>query len=268
MNINKELIIKNISAILCAIAVIGLVFTFATVDVTAGASIMGVSAEATETVTANGLEVLTGSGVWGYLIILGFAAVLLANYLKQLTDYKNLLSLAGSIIAVISTIMSAKKWASLQSLSTDAGVASVEFETSYGLGFWIILIAGVALVGIAMIGYFNLKGNPVFDAINNDTDTAQGVVMPSINLDAVSEKIDNTAKNVVSAVNKDNTQPPAAPSSVDSSSAASTPSVSVEQDNSDAIMEKINKLFEMKERGVLSEEEFAEQKSALLKQMM
>lgn len=37
--------------------------------------------------------------------------------------------------------------------------------------------------------------------------------------------------------------------------------------DSDAIMEKINKLFDMKEKGVLTEQEYNEKKAALLKLM-
>ena len=44
-------------------------------------------------------------------------------------------------------------------------------------------------------------------------------------------------------------------------------SIIEEKENSEYIMEKTEKLFEMKEKGILTEEEFAQKKSDLLEKM-
>ncbi len=269
MNINKNTIIKNISAILCVIAIIGLIFTFASVKIKMEVDTGGMADASSESsFSASGFEMVTGSGVWGWLIPVGMVVVLASNYLEQLADYKKLLSLAGSALSLVATFLAAGTWSTMQA-SASGGGASVDITTSYGAGFYIVLIATILLTAVALIGFLNLKGNPLFDAINGESDDSESKsapAMPNVNFGAMGEKISGAAKSVANAVKKDNTQEAAAPAT-EAEAPAAAPAAPTAEDNTDAVMEKINKLFALKEKGILTEEEFAKQKAALLEQL-
>lgn len=297
MKINKEVIIKNINAILCAFAVVGLVFPFCSM----GAETSGeVAAEQSESIT--GLTIITNGGMWGIIFIVAVAAIIAFNYVKQLGAYRKLGCFCSSVLMTVATfLMSIAVAAGADAAGDLAASYNVETKITYGFGFYIILICALGLTAVSVISFFNLKGNAVFDTINNENETANGGTnvsnMPNINFGAVSDKIEGMAKSIGDAVssvanqvstsakgnnetqtnqtqqsagnldsavqkrepgNKPKAEPPVSNVSL---------SIMEEKENSEYIIEKIEKLFEMKEKGILTEEEFAQKKSDLLKKM-
>ena len=296
MKVNKEVIIKNINAILCAFSVVGLVFPFCSM----GAETSGeFASEAAESVT--GLTLVTNGGMWGIIFIVAVVAIVAFNYVKQLCAYKKLGCLCGSALMTVATfLMSTALAAGADAAGDLAASYGVETKITYGFGFYIILICALGLTAVSVINFFNLKGNAVFDAINNENETENGSTnaskMPNVNFGAVSDKIEGMAKSIgntvssvanqVSTTAKSNvTQTNQTQQSVGSSFAAApkrepinkpeaespvsnvSSSIIEEKENSEYIMEKIEKLFEMKEKGILTEEEFAKKKSDLLEKM-
>ncbi|MBE6815289.1 MAG: SHOCT domain-containing protein [Ruminococcaceae bacterium] len=152
-------------------------------------------------------------------------------------------------------------------LSADGGGGeySVDIDISYGPGFFIILVVTVLLLGIGLIRFLDLKGNAIFDLINCEAEseaneTAQ--ITPNIDLSATAEKLGNVTKNITESVTQQ------AGNIVEKAKeAAQAKPASQPKYNSDHVMEQINKLFEMKEKGVLTEEEFAQKKAEFLNKL-
>ncbi len=183
--------------------------------------------------------------------------------------------------------------------------SSADIKTNFLIGFWMILIllAGIAI--LSAIQFFNLKGNKVFDAVNSDNsdNNMSSSNMPQIKLEKVSRFAKNTAnavsaqvKNVASNIpqNDNNTMQQSTYAqennsvSVDNQPVFNQTSVNCEQakshnfdmlkntqkavaptskENPELIMNLIKQLFDMKESGILTEEEFTEKKQELLNKM-
>ncbi len=286
---NKDLIIKNLSGIICAICVVALVLPFCSASVSA--NVAGVSADSEASV--NGIKMVT-SGLWGILFLVGLVAVLAAAYVKQLGAYKKIMQLVASGVMVLTLFMSPT--AALSGGAEAGGdSSSVDIDISYGIGFWIMLICSLALAGLAVISFFQLKGNVVFDTINADNDTATPMNTPDFG--AAAQKIGDFTKNIAGNFTKrtengNNTvaQQPApmagqptnpvqqgAPAAGQPAPMVGQPMNPVRQGapaagqpapaNADYYMEQLEKLFAMKEKGILTEEEFAQKKKEYLKKM-
>ncbi|MBR6548970.1 MAG: SHOCT domain-containing protein [Clostridia bacterium] len=256
------------------------------------------------------------SGLWGILFLVGLVAVLAAAYVKQLGVYKKIMQLVASGVMVLTLFMSP---AAALSGGAEAGgdSSSVDIDISYGIGFWIMLICSLALAGLAVISFFQLKGNVVFDTINADNDTA-AAPMNTPDFGAAAQKIGDFTKNIAGNFTKrtengNNTvaQQPApmagqpmnpvqqgAPAAGQPAPMVGQPMNPVRQGapvagqpapmvrqpmnpvqqgtpvagqpapaNADYYMEQLEKLFTMKEKGILTEEEFAQKKKEYLKKM-
>ncbi len=186
-----------------------------------------------------------------------------------------------------------------------SGNSSVDAKANFLIGFWMILIllAGIAI--LSAIQFFNLKGNKVFDAVNSENtgENANSVNMPQINLEKVSEFAKNTAnavsaqvKNVASNLPKNDNNTAQESTYVQESNTVSANNQPVsnqttgnvvhaeantfgvikktqktapptQKENPEVIMNLIKQLFDMKESGILTKEEFTEKKQELLNKM-
>lgn len=253
----KEKIIKHINAILCAICVIALALPFSSVDVSTSA--FGVSADSSSSV--NGFTMITDAGMWGFLFLIAIVVILATTYIGKFAGYKKIACLAAPAVMLISIFIAPGQ------LSADGGGGeySVDIDISYGPGFFIILVATVLLLGIGLIRFLDLKGNAIFDLINcveegEATETPQ--ITPNVDLGAAAEKLGSVTKNITETVTQQ------AGNIVEKAKeAAQAKPASQPKYNSDHVMEQINKLFEMKERGVLTEEEFTQKKAEFLNKL-
>lgn len=186
-----------------------------------------------------------------------------------------------------------------------SGNSSVDAKANFLIGFWMILIllAGIAI--LSAIQFFNLKGNKVFDAVNSENtgENANSVNMPQINPEKVSEFAKNTAnavsaqvKNVASNLPKNDNNTAQESTYVQESNTVSANNQPVsnqttgnvvhaeantfgvikktqktapptQKENPEVIMNLIKQLFDMKESGILTKEEFTEKKQELLNKM-
>lgn len=311
MKINREVILKNINALLCVVCIVALVLPFC--NISAEVSAMGASSESSQAV--NGIKMLTGTGMWGYLFIIALVAVIAFTYLKQLTPFKKIGTLLCSGIMILSLFMSPGK---LSASGGEEGLIDAEVSVTYGIGFWLILISSICLAVIAVISFAGLKGNPVFDAIQMVDETQGqenvGLNIPNINFGAAAEKVSSVTKGVTEAVSKqastiadkaketmaarqaavsmndsvervqpvstvrdinDNTSNESQKNTIVSiGTEAVSPikhqtnnDIIIERENNDYIMDRISKLFEMKEKGILTEEEFTAKKAEYLNKL-
>ena len=95
---------------------------------------------------------------WCYLVVLGIVALAVASYIKQIAAYVKYINLGAAAVIVLSAFMSLNDMT-----GSEAGL-----EASRGIGSWLLIIVAVLAIAVAVIKMLGLKGNPVFDAINED----------------------------------------------------------------------------------------------------
>jgi len=281
-----NVLFKNLSGILCGAMVLCFLLPFVSVGVEVNA--MGASGSDTE--VANGIQVLTDGGFTGILLLICPILILVANYLPQLGQYKKILSLVFSAVSVVDLFIVPGQIVA----ATSGGEGStIDVKVTYMIGFWLMLIFAVALIGLSTVQFFNLKGNKIFDAVNssNDTEVGEGVSMPQLKFDKIndiaknvsntvsqqvsniSSKVENTVSNANIPQIEKNTQTIAnencAPQAPKTSSAVNHKKTvnTVPKENPEEIMNLIKKLYDMKEDGVLTDEEFTEKKKEMLQKM-
>jgi len=95
-----------------------------------------------------------GSGdgmLWIILVLLGSVALGINAYISAVAKYSKYINLVAPIVVIFSAFMSMRD--------------GLDFA---GFGFWLIVIVAVLAIAVAVIKMLGLKGNPVFDAINED----------------------------------------------------------------------------------------------------
>lgn len=291
--IDSNTIIKNLTGILCGTIIISLLFPFVSIGASANAGGMG---EAEESTVLNGFQIITDGGFLGILLIVCPIAILIANYLPQLQKYKKIVSLALSVVGIVMMFLVSGNISAGANAGGEAvgqmtgGSVSVEMKTNYLLGFWLMLIFFIGIVILSAIQFFNLKGNKVFDAVNNGTSDENA---PEINLQKIANiaksKTNSSTENAKSSSNdsqrntsiiNESSTPQSninyiSMNATDSNSYTSSVSQSnlpinqtnAEKENPEKIMELIKKLFDMKESGILTDEEFNIKKQELLNKM-
>ena len=254
-SINKDLIIKNLNGILCAISILAILFPFCSIEM--NVSVMGFSSDSSSTI--NGTKLLSDGGLWGIMIVLAPIVVLVASYLPQLEAYKKIICMGSSGIMILALFLVAGSFGA----SASGGSADFDMSVKYLIGFWIMLVSAVLIFGIAVIQFFNLKGNKVFSTVNSESSKETeytfdskdfNIKAPQINIDK--DKISEMAQNMAGSI-----------SSAASNIAENVSSRATSKEKPDEIMEQIKKLFEMKEAGILTEEEFTTKKQELLRRL-
>lgn len=229
----------------------------------------------------NGFSLVADGGIFGFAFILCIVAVAASCYIPQLKPFRKIISAIGSVAGIVCLFIAPGSAASAVNAAAGGATAgtgvSAKVELNYQIGFWIILILMFALIAMSVIQFLGLKGNKVFDAVNSaedETGTA-AVSLPSINADGIksaissvnADSIKNMAQNAAGSIagaagNLKDKASQAAQNIQNHSSATA-----VKKEDPKAIMEQIKQLHEMKENGILTEEEFSEKKKELLERL-
>ncbi len=247
MNINKELIMKHLLTICCAISVLLLLLPFATVTVEVKSSFVSASSEA----TASGFDAAFGDGstIVAWLMLICPIVLVAMNYIKQLDKFKNILALVLPIVSIVSAIATLFLiGAPSASASAGGGSASAEMSTSPAIGFFLLIVAYVATFVAGAVTFFGLKLSKDGIAEFANKIKSDGLNVAVTNGEIVTEQ--ETAKTVGEAK----------PTPV---KAAKKTNISQAND----VLEVIKQLSEMKNQGIITEEEFTEKKKELLSQI-
>ena len=194
MKFDKSILLKNLTGIFCGALILSMLLPF----VKFGTSTEGVSVEAP---VLKGINIVTDGGFVGILFFLMPILILVACYLPPLAAFKKYICLGASIIGTVLLFIIPGQLAyganAAQGIAESSG-AKVDVDTSYQIGFWLMLVFLIALVALSAIQFFNRKGNRVFEAVNASDNTAsgQGMTMPHID----TEKITGFAQNVAGTV--------------------------------------------------------------------
>lgn len=296
MKFDKSILLKNLTSIFCGALILCFLLPFVKVSMDVSSSLGSAVAESP---AINGLKIITEGGFLGILYFLMPILTLIASYLPPLGAYKKYICLGTSVIGLILLFLIPGQFSASSSAGEGASAASVKISINYQIGFWLMLVFLIALVALSVIQFFNLKGNKVFEAVNASDNTAsgQGMTMPHIDTEKITGFAQNVAgtfsgqiKNITesmankpaSAANQQGTvqqtplvsqpvqQQPQAQPVIQTASVPVSPAPVMqteENKNPEEVMELLKKLFEMKEAGILTDDEFTAKKQEMLKKM-
>lgn len=262
MKLNKEFILKNLMGIICVLIVLALLLPF--MSVKAEVSVGGFGGGSADQ-SVNGFSLVTDGGIFGFAFILCLAAVAASCYIPQLKPFRKIIAAVGSVAGTICLFIASG--AAAGGAAAGTGV-SAKVELSYQIGFWIILILMLALIAMSVIQFLGLKGNKVFDAVNSaEADTAAlptntGAETKSplagLNTDGIRNMAQNAAGGIAGAAESLKDKASQAAQNIQNRAPAA------KKEDPQAVMEQIKQLHDMKENGILTEEEFAEKKKEFL----
>ena len=263
VQINKETIVKNLTGILCGAMILSFLLPFASAKAEAyGVVIL----EA----TTSGFALF--SSFTGIILFLCPVVVLIACYLPRLRMSKNIICLVASVASFVFLLITFFTVSSI-SVSSAGGEAKVVGN----VGFWFMLIFSLALVGLSIVQFFNLKGNKIFDAVNVQEEArhmaapnpkGQRAAMRSEQQDSMPGK-DQEQKIETEDAGTQETKTETVKHAFSNAmnKLTSSPASPVRKENPEEIMERLKKLNELKSAGILTEEEFMEKKQERLKKM-
>ena len=236
-----ELIKKHLMTILCAVCILLLMLPLATVTTVTSSELIG---ETRAEASVNGFGAL-GLGVFGYILVIGPALLVAMNYIKQLDKYKSILAVVVPVICIVALILVLTQCDSI-SASASAGSASAKIEVSLAIGAYLLFVAYAGTAVAGAVTYHNLSFNK------------EGL-----------EKLKNGAANLVSSAQEKIGD---MKSSHDEKADAVTPEKPVAKKTAnlkrtEEVLALLERLAEMKARGILSEEEFAQKKAQLLEEI-
>lgn len=244
---------KNMIAIFAALAIGALFLPLLSVSTSVESEFA--AAAATSSRSVSGFSAVT-QGIFGYLLLIGPALLIAMNYIKQLDKYKGLLAVAvpaGCLVVLVIVYMQAKDAAG--AANVDSAFVSSTAEVSMGFGLFLTAIAHVATAVAGAVTYHGLKlDKTLLDQIKN------GSTELLENVKSGGAELLDSAKQAAQNVKSDSSAVPAA-----GSAPAAKKSRNIQR--TDEILALIRKLAAMKDEGILTEEEFAAQKSQLLSEL-
>ncbi len=263
VQINKETIVKNLTGILCGAMILSFLLPFKS----AGVEINGIWRG--DTISGfNLFELFTG-----VMLFLCPVVVLIACYLPRLRMLKNIICLVASVASFVFLLITFFNTGG----EANASVGVANFKIVGNVGFWFMLIFSLALVGLSIVQFFNLKGNKIFDAVNVQEEArhmaapnpkGQRAAMRSEQQDSMPGK-DQEQKIETEDAGTQETKTETVKHAFSNAmnKLTSSPASPVRKENPEEIMERLKKLNELKSAGILTEEEFMEKKQEMLKKM-
>lgn len=269
MKLNKEFILKNLMGIICVLIVLALLLPF--MSVKAEVSVGGFGGGSADQ-SVNGFSLVTDGGIFGFAFILCLAAVAASCYIPQLKPFRKIIAAVGSVAGTICLFIAPGAAAGAVNAAAGGAAAgtgvSAKVELSYQIGFWIILILMLALIAMSVIQFLGLKGNKVFDAVNSaeadtaalptNTGTETKSPLAGLNTDGIRNMAQNAAGGIAGAAESLKDKASQAAQNIQNRAPAA------KKEDPQAVMEQIKQLHEMKENGILTEEEFTEKKKEFL----
>ena len=253
MQINKEFILKNLITIFCIATVLVLFLPFCTVS--AGVSSAYIDDVSTsESIT--GFNLISNSVFWAYFLLLCPVVLVAINYIEPIKKYKSILSIVLPIIAIISQFIIL--FASKKSVASILGGEEIDLlgtqisvKLAPAMGFYLLMICYIGTVIAGAMTFYGLQ-------LNKAGITELGNKIKESGL----KGLDSLKESTSNAVNSTN---------VSYQAVNDIPQNTVKKDTNvnkaNDVLVLINQLSDMKEQGILTDEEFSEKKKELLTQI-
>lgn len=241
--------------ILSAAAVLALVLPF--ISVTASVEILGSSGQS-ETVTT-GFGAI-GTTLLGLGLIVGPVLLVAMNYIKQLEKYKGLLAMGVPVLCLLIEVITffIAKGASAAA-SAGGGAVNAEVSASMGIGFFVLILIYLGMIVSGAVLYFNFT----FDKQGLERLKSEGADIFGNSF----EKIKEGGANIINSASEkiSNMQDGAVKNTADGTQKPQKKTLNYNK--VEEVLSLIEKLADMKEKGILTEEEFAEKKKELLEEI-
>lgn len=272
-------IMKYIPTVLCILMLVSLLLPF--ISVGASMSVAGISGSSDTSI--KGFSLISEVSFSAILLPLMPVIIILSNYISIFDAYKKYLSLGCSLLTILLLLIIPKL-----SSSASAEGAMVDISISRLIGFWIMLVCAILLTFLYLIPFINKnnnaflsKLNPFPDDIseeniinnienNNETDNDKKINIPQMNIDK--DKITDFAKNMADTISEQgknivNKATEQVKNVADNVQTNHTVNTKVRNEKPEEIMEQLKKLNELKESGILTDEEFTTKKQEMLERM-
>lgn len=262
MKINKEFILKNLITICCAASVILLLLPFANATIEMESSFIDASSSA----TVSGFDTIFGSNAIFVAWIMLISPVLLVamNYIKQLDKYKSILAIILPVLSIISAIITLFAAGASSEASAMGETASASLKLTPSIGFFLLIAAYIGTFIAGAMTFYGLKLNKEGFAEFGNKLKEEGLSgMKSIkDLGSKNNEKVHNVKHTEKITTENNANEP---HSYDMTAQKPVKKTNLNQVND--VLELIKQLSEMKEQGILTEEEFSEKKKELLSQI-
>ena len=149
MNINKELIMKHLTAIICVVSVILLFLPF--VNATAEASFMGTSVSASESMSGFDAIFEEGGTVVAWLLLICPILMVVVTYVKQIEKFKKLAVLILPAVSILAAILC------LFLIGPEQDIPGVEFSITPHVGFFLLIVAYIGTFIAGAMSNYGLK---------------------------------------------------------------------------------------------------------------
>ena len=217
----------------------------------------------------NGFQAVTNGGFWGLILLITPFVILAFKWIKALNGYSKIVNLAFPVFSFVS-LFAIKSYCSAAIAGADAAVSQfADVKIKYQFGYILMMIVVIALVALGVIEFFNIRIKGFNDQVVTETKSVTANV-PSVN----TEEIVNNTKAVISNIaDKAKTAAATVSENVSNRSMKSSEAVPCEPvhkntvvntTNMDETVNNISKLFDMKEKGMITEEEYNSLKKEFL----
>ena len=243
----KALFKKHMLTIFAVISLIALALPLCTIVTETESFIGSTSAKA----TVSGFSAM-GKSFFAYFMLIGPALIIAMNYIKPLEKYKGILAIAIPLVCIVSAIL---VFIQVKGSSASASneYASAEISANIGIGLILAFLSYIATAVAGAVTYHNFTLDKA--GIEKLKQSSKEMI------NSVSSKASEVVSNVrseKSEISENGKEAPARTSNTVKKTDLS---------HADDVLAVIEKLHSMKEKGMLSEEEFAEKKKALLEEI-
>ena len=272
-------IIKYIPTVLCILMLVSLLLPF--ISVGASMSVAGISGSSDTSI--NGFSLISEVSFSAILLPLMPVIIILSNYISIFDAYKKYLSLGCSLLTILLLLIIPKL-----SSSASAEGAMVDISISRLIGFWIMLVCAILLTFLYLIPFINKNNNAFLSKFNpfpddfteentvnnvesnNETVNDKKINLPQMNIDK--DKITDFAKNMADTISEQgknivNKATEQVKNVADNVQTNHTVNTKTRNEKPEEIMEQLKKLNELKESGILTDEEFTSKKQEMLERM-
>ncbi len=256
MKINKEFILKNLITICCAASILLLFLPFGKVTTEINSSFI----EGGGSASFSGFDSIFGetSVMIAWLMLICPIILIAMNYIKQIEKYKSILAIVLPILSTIASIVTTFT-AGVSSSASSMG-ASMEIKTTPQIGFFLLLISYIGTLIAGAMTFYGLK-------LSKDGLVEFGSKLKEegfSGLESIKEFGQMSSESIANASQKmkSNTET--------SDGTGFTHPKPVKKTNisqATDVLTIIGQLSDMKEQGILTDEEFSEKKKELLSQI-
>lgn len=231
----KEFLKKNMLAVLSVLSIIFLALPMVTSTVSA--DFLG-----NYSASVSGFGSLEES-FWGYVLLIGPILLIAMNYIRQLSPYKKAISLIIPILCIAALLLIA-----LTASSWGFSGGGAEFKIVPSIGFYLLLLTYLGTMVAGAVVY-------------------RGLTLDKHGIEKMKAELSSAKNSVADTISRVSENAKDASDSAGDASPGRPAKARVNLGRADEILTLIERLYGMKDAGILTDEEFQSKKTELLKEL-